>query len=193
MTLVADLGHTAVLVEPHYYEPPPFSGWYLPMSDSEHPDFADEAGYIANAYECLDRSREAAKTITGNVESHAGGTHQARYERDVLADKVRIRLEDLDIGDQSLIFGRIDQTDGENFHIGRVAVFDDKRNPLVVDWRAPIAESFYRATGRQNMGLTRRRHYITRFRELLGMEDEFFTGELEATGLKGERTLIAAL
>jgi len=163
------------------------------MSDTDHPEFADEAAYIAHAYACLDRSRESAKTITDNVESREGGTHQARYERDVLADKVRIRLEDLDIGDQSLVFGRIDQSDGSDFHIGRVAVFDDNRDPLVVDWRAPIAESFYRATGRQTMGLVRRRHYITRFRELLGIEDEYFTGEGESAGLKGERTLVAAL
>lgn len=163
------------------------------MSDAEHPDFAEESAYIEHAYRCLDASRKAAQSITGNVESGAGGTHQARYERDVLADKVRIRLEDLDIGDQSLIFGRIDQTTGDHFHIGRVAVFDERRNPMVVDWRAPIAESFYRATGRQTMGLNRRRHYITRYRELLGIEDEYFTGEGERTGLKGERTLVAAL
>jgi len=163
------------------------------MSESEHPEFAEESAYITHAYACLDKSRESAKTITDNVESREGGTHQARYERDVLADKVRIRLEDLDIGDQSLIFGRIDQTTGDHFHIGRVAVFDEQRDPLVVDWRAPIAESFYRATGRQTMGLARRRHYITRFRELLGIEDEYFTDGDETPGLKGERTLIAAL
>jgi len=163
------------------------------MSDAEHPDFAAESDYIAHAYDCLDRSRESAQSITGNVESGAGGTHQARYERDVLADKVRSRLEDLDIGDQSLIFGRIDLAAGDDYHIGRVAVFDEERNPMVVDWRAPIAESFYRATGRQTMGLTRRRHFITRYRELLGIEDEYFTGEGEHTGLKGERTLVAAL
>ena len=164
------------------------------MSDTEHPDFADEAAYIHKAYARLDQSREAAKSITDNVESREGGTHQARYERDVLADKVRSRLEDLDIGDQSLIFGRIDQTEGDHFHIGRVAVFDEERNPMVVDWRAPIAEPFYRATGRQTMGLSRRRHYITRYRELLGIEDEYFPGEGgERTGLKGERTLVAAL
>ncbi len=164
------------------------------VSESEHPDFAEESAYIAHAYERLDRSRESAESVTSNVESRAGGTHQARYERDVLAEKVRTRLEDLDIGDQSLIFGRIDQTTGDAFRIGRVAVFDEERNPMVVDWRAPIAEPFYRATGRQTMGLTRRRHYITRFRDLLGIEDEYFTGEGEAsTGLKGERTLVAAL
>ncbi len=165
------------------------------MSETEHPDFDAEREHIERAYARLDLSRSAAESITDNVESHAGGTHQARYERDVLADKVRSRLEDLDIGDQSLVFGRIDLEGDEYFHIGRVAVFDEDRNPLVVDWRAPIAESFYRATGRQTMGLRRRRHFITRLRELLGIEDEHFDADRvpSTSGLKGERTLIASL
>ena len=32
------------------------------MSDTEHPDFADEAAYIHKAYARLDQSREAAKS-----------------------------------------------------------------------------------------------------------------------------------
>ncbi|MEM7095138.1 MAG: ATP-binding domain-containing protein [Actinomycetota bacterium] len=168
------------------------------MSQSEHPDFLEEQAYIARAYDHLDRSRESARTVTGNVESRAGGTHQARYERDVIAANVQERLDDLDIGDQSLVFGRLDKIEGDHYHIGRVAVWDQARNPIVVDWRAPIAEPFYRATGRQTMGLARRRHFITRFRELLGLEDELFTGTLEETDgsdteIKGERTLVAAL
>lgn len=162
--------------------------------ENSHPDFESERDHIARAYERLDASRVAAQSITSNVESRTGGTHQARYERDVLADKVQTRLDDLDIGDQSLVFGRIDTDTEEHFHIGRVAVFDEDRNPMVVDWRAPIAESFYRATGRQTMGLQRRRHFITRFRELLGLEDEYFdSDQVPTSNVKGERTLVAAL
>ena len=165
------------------------------MSESEHPDFRAEQQFIASAYSHLDRSRAAARGVTENVESRRGGTHQARYERDVIAENVRLRLDDLDIGDQSLVFGRIDRLEGDHYHIGRVAVWDESRDPLVVDWRAPIAEAFYRATGPHPMGVVRRRHFITRFRELLGIEDELFTGELDGDpkALKGARTLVAAL
>ena len=52
----------------------------------------------------------------------------------------------------------------------KVAVADDDQEPVVVDWRAPVAEPFYRATGREPMGLRRRRHFVTRGRELLGVE-----------------------
>ena len=37
-----------------------------------------------------------------------------------------------------------------------------------------MAEPFYRATGRQPMGLARRRHFATRGRQLLRLEDELF-------------------
>ena len=84
------------------------------------------------------------------------------------------RLRELDLGDASLVFGRIDTDEGDAFYIGRVAVSDEDREPVVVDWRAPVAEPFYRATGRVPMGLARRRHFATRGRTLLGIEDELF-------------------
>src|SRR5690606_17097238 len=68
--------------------------------------------------------------------------------------------------------GRPTPPDPDTFYIGRVAVSDQAQEPVIVDWRAPIAEAFYRATGRQPMGLRRRRHFATRGRELLGIEDE---------------------
>src|SRR3546814_8511192 len=80
----------------------------------------------------------------------------------------------------------------------------EERGPLGVDWRAPVAGPFYRATGRSPMGLVRRRHFATRGRELLAIEDELFGessgllgGELsivdEGREIRGQSTLIAAL
>jgi DNA helicase IV len=134
------------------------------------------------------------------VESGAGGTHQARFERDVINESVNKRIKQLDVGDASLCFGRIDQngdSGGESYQIGRVGVFGPENDPVLVDWRAPVAEPFFRATGRQPMGLVRRRHFATRGRQLLGLEDEFFgegvneLGAIEAEGsdLKGPETL----
>ena len=54
------------------------------------------------------------------------------------------------------------------------AVADESREPIVVDWRAPVAEPFYRATGRDAMGLARRRHFAVEGQQLLGIEDELF-------------------
>jgi DNA helicase IV len=89
------------------------------------------------------------------------------------------RLDQLAIGDQPLFFGRIDYVPDESgraddFHVGRLAVSDDQLNPLVVDWRAPVAEAFYRATGVESLGLSRRRHVAIRGHEVVGVEDEYF-------------------
>jgi DNA helicase IV len=62
-------------------------------------------------------------------------------------------------------------------------VSDAEQEPVIVDWRAPVAEPFYRATGRQSMGLARRRHFATRGRQLLSIEDELFGDTLEAMGV----------
>ena len=44
----------------------------------------------------------------------------------------------------------------------------------MVDWRAPVAEPFYRATGRDPQGLVLRRHLALEGRRVLGIEDERF-------------------
>ena len=112
-----------------------------------------------------------------------GGTTQARFERDAMLEAALARLTKLNIGDRSLVFGRIDPAGtGERFYIGRVGLWDADHDPIVVDWRAPVAEPFYRATGRQSLGLERRRHFASRRSTLLGIEDEFF-GDKAAIGL----------
>ncbi len=86
----------------------------------------------------------------------------------------------------------------ESFRIGRLAISDEEHEPLVVDWRAPVAEPFYRATGAHPMGLQRRRHFLTQARRITDLEDEVFTedgadGAVRATGLSGPGVLMAAL
>lgn len=162
-----------------------------------------EQEYIDFAYACLERSRAAARSMTSTTEVGPGGTFQARFERDVIAEQMAIRLSQLHLGDQSLCFGRIDSPapiaeggETERFYIGRLAVSDEHQNHVVVDWRAPIAESFYRATGRDPMGLVRRRHFATRGRTLLDIDDEFFGDAalgLDDGSVQGQGALIAAL
>ena len=109
----------------------------------------------------------------------------------MIEENIAQRLAHLQLGDAALVFGRIDRTrdeGGDTFYIGRLAVSDEHREPVVVDWRAPVAEPFYRATGRAPMGLVRRRHFAIRGRQLLAIEDELFG---EAAGvLGGELTIV---
>ena len=169
---------------------------------ANHPELELEQAYIDNAYLCLERARAVAEAMREGVVDGQGGTFQNRYERDVVWERVGVRLHQLELGERSLIFGRVDtepteeDPEGESFHIGRIAVADDKSNSIVVDWRAPLAETFYRATGLDPMGLRRRRHFASRGQTLLGIDDELFgsaTAALDQGQVQGHGALIAAL
>ncbi len=49
------------------------------------------------------------------------------------------RAGEFDVGGEALCFGRLDLAAGDTFHLGRVSVADEAGDPLVVDWRAPVA------------------------------------------------------
>ena len=177
----------------------------------QHPELEQEQAYILHAYECLEASRVGALKIRDLTSSGPGGTFQARLERNVFDENLVHRLEQLELGNAALVFGRIDRTadsgdEVESFHIGRLAVADANREPVVVDWRAPVAEPFYRATGREPMGLLRRRHFVVEGPQLLALEDELFGeghlgvgqddglgGDDPRQGLRGYSTLLTAL
>src|ERR687897_625459 len=152
----------------------------------QHPELAEEHAYVDYAYECLERTRRSAWRLRDLNEADLGGTFQARFERNAFDEALLKRLADLDLGRAALVFGRIDrhvegngqvegqqvegqqvedqQVEGrqvedqlEGFHTGRRGVADEPPGPLVIDGGAPVAEPFYRATGRNPMGLARRR------------------------------------
>ena len=152
---------------------------------ASHPELQAEQAHIDRAYERVADLRAAAAELLETVLRQRGGTPGSFAERDVVVRTTLQRLEQLDVGRESLCFGRIDREDDETFHIGRLAVSGEDQEPLVVDWRAPVAEPFYRATGVNTMGLVRRRHFATEGRRLIGIEDEVF-GVLDgATGVDG--------
>ncbi len=160
-----------------------------------HPDIQSEQAHIDRAYARVEAMRAAAAARRQEVLANGrGGTHQAREERDVIVRSSLAREEQLKLGSEALVFGRVDQLSGDAFHIGRLAVSDDDQEPLVVDWRAPVAEPFYRATGRVPMGLVRRRHFVTEGARIIGIEDEILDIDAaEQSDLVGESALLAAL
>ena len=184
-----------------------------------HPEIQAEQAHIDRAYALLESSRQRVTRLRDMVEVGRGGTRQARFERDVIEDAVAGRLSQLELGSSSLVFGRIDRSEqpngdddksdgspdgngaSETFYIGRLAVADERQEPVVVDWRAPIAEPFFRATGGDPLGLLRRRHFVCRGRVLADLEDEFFdldaldgeSGDGHRSRLNAHGALYAAL
>lgn len=73
-------------------------------------------------------------------------------------------------------FGRIDgdadAAGGDRWYIGRRHIEDDQHDPVVVDWRAPIAAPFYRATAIDPLGLVFRRRFTLDDGEMVAYLDE---------------------
>jgi DNA helicase IV len=170
-------------------------------------ELAAEQRHLDAAYARLDAMRTSARRVADGYSVQEGGTLQARLEREAAEANTRRRLAALDIGDAPLCFGRLDLVprDGSGaddrgtagpFYIGRISVTEDDLTPLVVDWRAPVAEPFYRATAVEPMGVARRRHFQTHGRRIIGIDDEVFDAGTAATSgltIVGEGALFAAL
>src|SRR5580658_933084 len=143
----------------------------------DHPELQAEQDHLTRAYDRLEQLRRLARERLRSVLGQGTGTPQYLEERDVIVRTSLARLEQLDIGEQALCFGRIDllaDDQIESFHIGRLGVSGEDLEPLVVDWRAPVAEPFYRATGRDPMGLVLRRHIAAEGSRVIDIEDERF-------------------
>ena len=148
-------------------------------------EIAEEQDFLDLALGALDHMRDEARSLRDSAAVATMRGAGDLVERDVVMGTALQRLDQLAIGDQPLFFGRIDYDPainaGEAFHVGRLAVSDAELNPLVIDWRAPVAEAFYRATGVEPLNLVRRRHVAIRGRSVTGVEDEYFAdadGEL---------------
>ncbi len=82
----------------------------------------------------------------------------------------------LDDGVTPLFFGRLnyapDVQEGEVFHVGRRHVTGRDGEAVVVDWRAPVSQPFYRATSADRLGVDLRRRFGFREGALTAYEDE---------------------
>jgi DNA helicase IV len=157
-----------------------------------------EQAYVSMLYERLDGLRERTRQqLERALQPDGGGHFQARLDRDALVARHADRLAQLTAAEEGLCFGRLDLGDGSRLYVGRIGLLDDDREPLLVDWRAPAAQPFYRATPAAPCGVVRRRHLKTRARVVLDFEDDVLDldalSDAEREGLNGEAALLAAL
>jgi DNA helicase IV len=140
----------------------------------EHPDLAEEQAHVDLAYRCLAVMRDRAVRA-----ADAQRQYGADGEVDAMAAEahLRRRVRELTVDVPGLAFGRIDADDdhgGDRHHVGRRHVEDADGTTLVVDWRAPVATSFYRATPADPQGLRLRRRFATEGRRVEALFDEVF-------------------
>src|SRR5436305_1552413 len=173
-----------------------FSGKGARLSNEEA---AREQQFISALYDRLDQLREQAARRLAGVLREAGGTHQARVEREALSAEYRQRLARYDAAGYGLCFGRLEFNDGELRYIGRIGIHADTDDyeQLLMDWRAEAARPFYLATAASPGDVRVRRHIQTRDRKLISFDDEVLdlavADPSRHEGLTGESALLAAL
>ncbi|MDX3359813.1 AAA family ATPase [Streptomyces sp. ME02-6978.2a] len=156
-----------------------------------------ERAHLAASRSALRAMREDVqaldiKDVTANWVNAAALTHQIEERIKALAD----------LSDTPLFFGRLDylhspgaeQAEGaegerpqpeaayQTLHIGRRHVHDTDGDPMVIDWRAPVSQPFYRASKQDPQDIALRRRFGYTGGDLTAYEDEHLSDPAEAAG-----------
>ncbi|HVE91525.1 MAG TPA: hypothetical protein VNE62_04365, partial [Actinomycetota bacterium] len=134
--------------------------------DASHPELQHEQAHVDRAYSSLGVMLEEVRGLNPQGRND--------YEQEVFDRWKDARIAALSDTKSALVFGRIDLLEPETFYIGRHHVRTPGYETLVVDWRAPVAQSYYRAHRGDRMGLRRRRQFLVEGREILGISDDDF-------------------
>ncbi|WP_027341034.1 HelD family protein [Hamadaea tsunoensis] len=172
-----------------------------PVSPLEQ-EIAVEQRHVDRVYTQLGRDREAVTRLEKGGYGLAGaGVPGSLVDRDAMVFHAARRRSVLDAEHEGLVFGRLDLLDHKVArYVGRIGVREegvvgDDIEPLVVDWRAPAAEPFYRATAAQPLGVIRRRMIQSSGEKVTGIEDDLLDPEAAPPGMTviGDGALLAAL
>ncbi|GAA3145503.1 AAA family ATPase [Streptomyces echinatus] len=141
----------------------------------------------------LASSRAALRAMREDVEALDIRDVTANWvNAEVLARQIDERIKALaDLSDTPLFFGRLDYlhapgaeqaegAEGEQFYIGRRHVHDAGGDPMVIDWRAPVSQPFYRASKKDPMDVGLRRRFGYTGGDLTAYEDEHLSDPAEA-------------
>ncbi|MEU2869421.1 ATP-binding domain-containing protein [Streptomyces olivoreticuli] len=136
----------------------------------------------------LSSSRAALRAMRADVESLDIKDVTANWvNAAVLQRQIDDRITALaDLAHTPLFFGRLDYlhapgadqaegAEGERFYIGRRHVHDADGDPMVIDWRAPVSQPFYRASKKDPLDVLTRRRFGYTGGELTAYEDEDLT------------------
>ncbi|MEV8372249.1 UvrD-helicase domain-containing protein [Kribbella sp. NPDC056861] len=186
------------------------------LENVERAELEAEQQHVDRVYTRVAEAARSASRIA--VDGHQRGQAQnvgrvrdeeqtGLYERDVLVFAAARRIAELDAEHEGLVFGRLDSDLGddteavataaelESLYVGRIGVRDAEYEPLVIDWRAPAAEPFYRATATNRLKVVRRRVLRNKGPRIVGIEDDLLGPERAPADLPvmGEGALMASL
>lgn len=165
-------------------------------AQSDAPRDAPNDDPLARERAHLVASRTALRAMRADVEALDIRDVTANWvNAAVLEAQIEERIKALaDLSHTPLFFGRLDYlhrvgadraegAEGERFYIGRRHVHDAEGDPMVIDWRAPVSQPFYRATKNDPLDVGLRRRFGYTGGDLTAYEDEHLTdpGEAEQT------------
>jgi DNA helicase IV len=163
---------------------------------------AAERAHLDDSRAALHRMRQRAEALFSTGENVAGDSYTAEMLGRTLSRRVAELADD---PTTPLFFGRLTFSDVD-YHIGRRHVTDDLGEPLVLDWRAPVSRSFYRASVRDPQGVATRRRFgfsagfLTSFEdehldrgEELGTASRILTAEIERPRVGPMRDIVATI
>lgn len=172
-------------------------------------DLAAERAHLTASRAALTRMRERAEALFATGDKVAGDSYTAEQLGRHMARRVKELADD---PTTPLFFGRLDfgETDpdhaGREYHVGRRHITDELGEPLVLDWRAPVSRSFYRASARDPQGVAVRRRFgfsagvLTSFEdehldrgEELGTASRILTAEIERPRVGPMRDIVATI
>ncbi len=130
---------------------------------------AAEREHLAQSRAALRRMRERAEALFATGDQVAGDPFSAETLGRTLSRRV---AELADRPDTPLFFGKLHLTDEAEYHIGRRHVTDDRGEPMVLDWRAPLSRAFYQASARDPQEVAVRRRFGFQAGALTSFEDE---------------------
>ncbi|TDB82179.1 AAA family ATPase [Micromonospora sp. KC721] len=170
---------------------------------------ATERTHLDASRAALRRMRERAEALFATGDKVAGDAYTAEQLGRHMARRVKELADD---PTTPLFFGRLDfgpadpDHAGREYHVGRRHVTDDLGEPLVLDWRAPVSRSFYRASARDPQGVAVRRRFgfsagvLTSFEdehldrgEELGTASRILTAEIERPRVGPMRDIVATI
>ncbi|MEV8504376.1 AAA family ATPase [Actinoplanes sp. NPDC051475] len=170
-------------------------------TDLDH-DLAAERRHLADSRAALARMRGRAESLFSSSADVAGDPFAAETLGRALLRRVAELADD---PTTPLFFGKLDIEDSA-YHIGRRHVTDDAGEPMVLDWRAPLSQSFYRASVRDPQGVSTRRRFgfvkgdLTSFEdehldrgEELGTKSRILTAEIERPRVGPMRDIVATI
>ncbi|MFK0257301.1 HelD family protein [Streptomyces sp. NPDC090445] len=159
-----------------------------PAAEASHP-LAREQAHLAS-------SRAALRAMRADVEALDIRDVTANWVNAiVLQAQIDDRIKALaDLAHTPLFFGRLDYlhapgaelaegAEGEQFYIGRRHVHDADGDPMVIDWRAPVSQPFYRASKKDPQDVALRRRFGYTGGELTAYEDEHLSDPAETAAV----------